>query len=122
MANPHRGEAEVELGGAKFTLRYDFNALAELEGILGESVTYVMAGADKRIGLRFIRAAVYAGLLYDRKLSKGMTLEKIGHLLSPDNLAEVGEQVCRGIGAAFGVDLDEDAESGDSAGDPTAAA
>lgn len=35
MANPHRGEVEIEIGGQKRRLRYSLGALAELQEDLG---------------------------------------------------------------------------------------
>jgi hypothetical protein len=59
MTNTMKGEAEIELGASKFVLRYDMNAIAELEHQLdGESINYIMVDASKRVGVRFLRAAI----------------------------------------------------------------
>jgi hypothetical protein len=42
MANRERGEIAVEVGGASYTLRPDFNAVCELEQLTGQSYEAVI--------------------------------------------------------------------------------
>ncbi len=43
MANPHKGEVNVEIGGRKYLLSFSANALAELEQALGMNLAEIGA-------------------------------------------------------------------------------
>lgn len=60
MANKHRGYVPIEIGGETYQLRYDFNALAQLDQRLGQSFFKVLS--DGNIGFHVIREALIAGL------------------------------------------------------------
>ena len=104
MTNAQRGEATITLGGATFPLRYDMNAIATIETELGgDSVLYTMARGDRMIGIRFLRAALYAGMLHDKEIAKGLTIEKVGKLITGVNIGEVTSVVSRALAATFGL-------------------
>ncbi len=107
MVNKYRGETEVELAGAKFKLVYDTNAIAELDDMLGQSTISFMAEGDKKIGHKFVRAALYAGMLHDKKLEKGMNLKKVGNLINPENMPDLMQQIIKGLMIAWGQDPDK---------------
>lgn len=60
MANKHRGYVPIEIGGETYQLRYDFNALAQLDQRLGQSFFKVLS--EGNIGFHVIREALVAGL------------------------------------------------------------
>jgi len=60
MANKHRGYVPIEIGGETYQLRYDFNALAQLDQRLGQSFFKVLS--DGNIGFHILREALIAGL------------------------------------------------------------
>lgn len=111
MANKHKGEVEItfaKLNNRTFKLRFDTNAWAEFEGSYGKSLIRIMEDiGDGEIGFSFIRAGLYAGLLCNPQIARGLTLRKVGDLIDDDNREEVIEKVIRAIMLSRGVDLDE---------------
>lgn len=105
MANKYKGEYEATLGGAKFLLRFDMNALAELEDLLDDSIF----NAIGRPGIKFLRAALYAGMLHDKQLARGMSLQKAGKLLndmtSQDEMSDLMQGVITAVAKAVGADV-----------------
>ena len=77
MANRQRGEFAVELDGKTKILRYDHNAIAELEGILDLDFMDIFKGP---IGFRQHRAFVWAGLLHGDEL---LSIRRVGEWLTP---------------------------------------
>lgn len=96
MANKHRGYVEVELGGEVRRLKYDLNALAELEDALGYPVTQLR---DDRIGVRELRALVWAGLLHEEPK---LTLKAAGSMIELDRIEEITKAVTEALERAFG--------------------
>lgn len=111
MANKHKGEVEItfpKLNNRTFKLRFDTNAWAEFEGSYGKSLVRIMEDiGDGEIGFSFIRAGLYAGLLCNPQIARGLTLRKVGDLIDDENREEVIEKVIRAIMLSRGVDLDE---------------
>lgn len=60
MSNKQRGYIPIEIGGETYQLRYDFNALAQLDQRLGQSFFKVLS--EGNIGFHVIREALIAGL------------------------------------------------------------
>lgn len=58
-------------------LRFDLNALADLEGVLGLGIGQIFK--EEMIGVRVIRALLWAGLKWE---DRGLTLERVGTLLN----------------------------------------
>jgi len=90
MSNPHRGQAEVELGGRRLTLTIDYNKLAEIEEATGVSF---MAGGDdlkaKVSTVRFVRDAVAIAC---STRGRAITPSQVG-----DWLSETGKIIEAGI-------------------------
>lgn len=63
MANPHRGEVDLNLGGTNYRVRIDFNAMAEIQDATGISLMDRQQAESK--GFVFLRAALAAGLSHD---------------------------------------------------------
>lgn len=95
MANAVFGEARCELSdGRDLTLRYDFNALCEMEEAAGCSFNQLnQAMLAGRAGLKDIRAALYGGL---RHHHPDMTIADAGDLLLTDQ-DSVGEAMKEGM-------------------------
>lgn len=101
MANIHRGEYTVKINGVDFVLKFDSNAFAELEDALGESMQSLLSDIDEKISFRFVRAALYAGMLHDRRFKPGKwTLEKAGSLITMQNMGEIAAGVMYAIASA----------------------
>lgn len=64
MANPHRGEAALELDGTRHVLRLTLGALAELESSLGEGSLVALVARFETGGFsaRDLMALLAAGL------------------------------------------------------------
>ncbi|WP_193063476.1 hypothetical protein [Oceanobacillus oncorhynchi] len=69
----------VELGGEEKRLRFDFNAMADFEEVMGYGLFAALQ--ESQIGFKTIRAFYWAGL---RWKEKGLTLERTGNLLSKE--------------------------------------
>lgn len=97
MANKAKGEVELKVGEAYYTLVYDLNALCEIEEALSRGpyvVTFQQAMARAESGqLTAIRAVLWGGM---RRKHPAMTIEKIGTLLG-----DLGDQAKDVIERAF---------------------
>ena len=114
MANPARGEVAIEIGGKERTLRYDLNAVAEMEGHLGAPIMKVFSGDN--IGLREVRALLYFGL---HGSDPSLTMNKINDMFETPKLGYYMEQIGEAIRLFFGAAADpEDGE--ESKNPPTA--
>jgi hypothetical protein len=65
-----------------YTLKYNFNAIVELEEVIKKPITSFGEGL---IGVKDIRAIIYAGLKWE---NQGLTLDRVGYLL--DDYIEEG--------------------------------
>lgn len=86
---------EIQMAdGRRITLRYDANALASVEDVLGRPITAITEAA---MGLRELRALVWAG-------SGGAyaTVQEAGAAIPLDRLTEVAGAVGEAIASAFG--------------------
>jgi hypothetical protein len=93
MANTRRGEYPLKIKDVQFTLKFDTNAFAELEGALGEPLHKILEDAENNMGIRFMRAALYAGLYSDPRFKKKFTVEKAGELITAENLTDITESL-----------------------------
>ena len=94
MANKHRGYVDVELDRPR-RLKYNMNALAELEDVLGKPMTQFSA---ENVGIKELRALVWAGLLHE---SPDLTLREAGDLIDLDHLEEIVKKVSEALALAF---------------------
>lgn len=94
MANKHKGEVALEYGGATYSMRLDFNALAEFEEAIGGDVNaLVVLQNPQGLDAKKTRALFWAGL---KQCHPDMTLERAGLILSA-NMHKLGDA----MGAAF---------------------
>lgn len=74
---------KVEVGGRELRLRYTFNALCEMEAVLGRPALHVIVGlSDMR--WRDLRGMLWAGGLHD---PKAPSLVELGELIQADLVA-----------------------------------
>jgi hypothetical protein len=102
MANKIKGQRSFEVNGEKYTIHFDFNALAELEDATGMDTTEVMKELDRmrqeeRISIRLLRTLTWSGLLRHHDLS----IKEVGELMSEADLV----QLSTAVGEAFATSL-----------------
>lgn len=79
MPNPYRAEAEFEVEGRTYRLRYDWNAAVEFEAATGRAISDVLADlAAQRVSATALRGLLWAGL---RCSEPKLTLEAVGEIL-----------------------------------------
>ncbi|SMO48822.1 gene transfer agent family protein [Melghirimyces algeriensis] len=94
MANKQRGYVQIELDRPR-RLKYDMNALTELEDALDRPVTQLN---DQSIGIKELRALLWAGLIHE---DRELTLEGAGELVEMENIQTVSEKVTEAMTLAF---------------------
>jgi len=67
----------VQCGDKEKTLRFDINAMAELEESFGKGIVSVLN--EEQVGFRLIREFYHKGLKHGR--DRGLTLERTGKML-----------------------------------------
>ncbi len=112
MANKQRGYVPIEIGGETYQLRYDFNALAQLDQRLGQSFFKVLG--EGNIGFHVIREALVSGLANPAN-GRGEETRALQHL----EVAKVDyyiDKIFEGLEAA-GLIKPKDAEGDDTGGE-----
>ena len=101
MANAVKGEVAFDLDGKTYTLVLDFNALCEVEDVLG-------AGEMKLAKPSAIRAIFWAAL---RRHHPAMTQRDAGNLIGGVGLTKAGELVTEALNRSglFGGDGEAEA-------------
>jgi len=102
--NPHRGEAELDLGGRTRVLKIDFNALARIEQSLG--VSFLLGSSEQQEKLEHVlstvngvRVAVAEGLSTERQR---VDPNKVGEWMSePGKLLAASEAVGKALSRFF---------------------
>jgi len=85
-------------------LRYDFNALCDLEDNLGIPISELGKKLTaKTVALKPIRAIVHAGLIHE---DEELTIKEVGNLIGDimqgDKLAELVKSIMEAMEASFG--------------------
>ena len=122
MANKQKGEVPITLGDLDLVLKFDTNAIAELETALDSDYVSIMGAlSDEKVSMRFVRAALFAGLQHDRRYARGLSLKKIGKFITMENFSELLGSVIRALLLMQGVDPDaiDEMLGGDVESDPT---
>ena len=102
MSNLRRGEFPFTVNGHDFVLKFDMNALAELEGTLGMPLARILEDAQEQLSFRFLRAALYAGLLHDRRFKRdSATLERVGNMITMENFGDLTKAIMIGLTSAI---------------------
>lgn len=103
MANKFKGEVKVTAGEQEYTLRFDMNALVELEDATGMPVPKLALsfGDPEQMSYKLLRSMFWAGLLHHHP---DVTVEEAGRIMSEIDLLEVIEKISEAFAAAFNVD------------------
>ena len=115
MTDP-RSQRRVYLGGRNRVIRYDFNALCDLEEALGVTGLVDLQRRFNDLGMRAIRAFAWAGVLHE----EDATIEQVGAWigqLPKGGFERLGEAIAEAFQAAFPEFDDADASDGEA--DPT---
>ncbi len=97
MGNKHRGYVEIVLDKPRH-LRYDLNALAEIEDTLGISLLNLQTILTKNLGLKAIKIIIWSGLLHE---DQQLTPQHVGSLIDGDNIKYAIEKMSEALAAAF---------------------
>jgi len=84
----------------KRELRFDLNAMAELEEIYGD-FQETMEALNKKLSIKAMRALLYAGLKHE---DEGLTLKKVGSMVKMSDLAMLTQKITE----AFKADMPEE--------------
>ena len=97
--NKQRGE--IALAGTDYVLRYDLNALCELEAESGENITAIVAKMEgSPPSLREVRLLLWGGLRSD---NPKMTVSEAGHVMAEVGIAVAVAAIGEGLTACFGM-------------------
>ncbi|MFS1513061.1 hypothetical protein VQL36_11580 [Chengkuizengella sp. SCS-71B] len=69
---------EVHFGETTKRLKFDFNAMYEIEESMGKGISAILK--EDQIGFRMIQVFYYAGLKHGK--DRGITLDNVGQLLT----------------------------------------
>lgn len=80
MANPHKGEVDLEVEGKVYTLRFSIDDICAVEDKLGRGFVAITASLSdpEKLSLSVIRGLLWGGL---RSQHPGMTLLMAGDLM-----------------------------------------
>jgi hypothetical protein len=91
---------EIELGGKVRLLRFDFNAIADIEERAGVGIGTLL-GAE-RVGLHAMRLLLWGGLKHEER---GLTVQRVGTLVGEyidggGDISALGEKLAEAINAS----------------------
>lgn len=96
MANAQRGEVRLSHDGTDYTLRYDVNAICNLEDALDQPIGAVVESmADSNVSMRLVRAVFQAGL------TPSVSLDVAGRIMSDIGTGKVSEKIGKAFSLAF---------------------
>ncbi|MCW2279109.1 hypothetical protein [Heliophilum fasciatum] len=95
MANKHKALVEIVLDKPR-TLRYDLNALAEMEAKLGVSLQEL---DQLTMGVKQLRTFLWAGLIHE---DPTLTEHEVGGWVDMDTLSMVNEKITEAFQLATG--------------------
>lgn len=95
MANPIKGEVSFESEGRQFKLVYNYNALCELEDLLGVGVNQIndLLADTKKMKLSTVRAVFWAGL---REHHPEIDIRRAGEMITQLKVPAI-ELVAKGL-------------------------
>lgn len=85
--------------GKTHNIRFDYNALCALEDEFKISIADLGVILSGPIGLKQIRAILWAGLLHE---NESLTAKDAGALIEVDSMAQLAEAISNALSAAFG--------------------
>jgi hypothetical protein len=92
VANKHRGEVEIILGGKSYTMRPTFEALVEFEDKAGTTAYEVMSALASRqaVGFKVMAAAVWSGIRAGwNEPGRAPSFIEVGEAIRKDGIAAV---------------------------------
>ena len=101
MTNLTKGEVSLEVGSERLTLKYDINALCELEDALDKGIPElaILFSDVKKIRLKDLRVVFWAGLIHSRP---ELTIKEAGELISSaGGMMPVMDAVGRALSETF---------------------
>jgi hypothetical protein len=101
MANPHRGQVEIEADGQTWTVRFDVNTVCEIESLLGLSITEILSRIERAGGqpsMSVCRALFWGGL---RDAHPDIDLKQAGRIMTGMDLPELNEKINEALELAF---------------------
>lgn len=87
MSNNLKSFKEVTLNGNEHILKFDYNAVSDLEEIYNKGIAGILK--EEQIGFRLVRTFYWAGLKWK---IPGLTLERVGTMLGKE-IQENGKDV-----------------------------
>ena len=98
VANPHRGEVKIELGGKAYVMRPTFGAIAEIESRTGIGIADLAERAVRgRIKMTEMAAVVTSGLV---AAGEPAVYEKVGQMIFDQGMLTVAAPVVEFLGQA----------------------
>lgn len=97
MANKQRGYVEIELDKVR-QIRFDLNALVEVEEALGVTFDKLQEAAAKG-GMKVMRKVLWIGL---KQEDADLTEHQVGAMIDASNVGKVSEAISEAFGAATG--------------------
>ena len=94
MANKQKALVSITLGGKKRNIRFDLNALAEIEDAIGVPMSKM---GEIELGVKTVRTMLWAGLIHE---NPELTEREVGSFVDFDNLEEVQTKVSEAFAAA----------------------
>lgn len=95
MANKHRGEIAIQLD-KKRKLKFNTNALAELEDALGHSLSKL---GENEVGIKTMIKMFWAGMLHEMP---ELTLKEAADLMDHSDFTTISEKVAEALSVSFG--------------------
>jgi hypothetical protein len=101
MANPHKGDMDVEIDGKTYTLRLDIDAICQLEALgqpLGFATFGAIGAAVDAGNVTLLRATMWAAL---RRHHAEVGMAEAGELIEALGVAETGPLIAKVILLTF---------------------
>ena len=99
--NPHKGKVKITLAQTDYELRYDMNALCELEEKLGKPVHEIFNEAGSNVGIHFLRETIFIGLRCAGGKNFANSLE-VGRVMKFDEIEKYTVAMAEALAVATG--------------------
>jgi len=97
MPNPKKAQVPITLSGETYLLRFDMNAVAELEATLGKPVHKIFGNLADDVGVNLMRTLLFHGL---HAKQPNLTVSDVGDLMQFEEMGSYGEAIGRAISLA----------------------
>lgn len=96
MGNKYR-YVDIDLDKPR-KLRYDMNALCELEDVFDKPIMEVLAEIETGMSIKLVRAVLWAGLIHE---DEELTQRQVGTMIDMSNIMEVQEKLTEAISTSM---------------------